>query len=134
MIANLIGCLRTPPCREIGRTCAHHGTNRPDPCCDHAAFGQAADPNRDVDVFLDRIDDAIGEQKSQADIGEQTQELDRQRQQMRVSQAPRCRNDEIALGTSILAGNLSFSVIDLFDDPPAGLDIVSASIGQRHPP
>ena len=100
----------------------------------HGAGRERPYPDRDIDAVFDGVQNLIAEQKAQGDIGVRLLEFARERQEMKMSHAPRRRDREIACRSQILARGLFLRIVDLFDDPLACLDIGSPGVGERQPP
>jgi hypothetical protein len=88
MIFEVAGLLLPSAYCQIAGAGAHHKSYRTDLGGDQAAIRENADPNGDIDVLVDGIDDAVGQHKSQFDIRIGIQEFDRDRKQIHVPQAP----------------------------------------------
>ena len=131
MAEKIVRRLRASASSKIFWTRAGYDTNGSNACRDHAAVWKRPNANGDVDLILDRIQDAIAEQETQGDIRVHFQELTGEWEQVEMPEAPRRRDCEIASRSTVLARSLLFGVVDLFDDAFARLDIRSPRVGKR---
>ena len=78
---------------KIGGAPAYDDTYRADACRDlAAAVRKRADPNRNVDVLLNRVDDPVGQHEPQTDFRIRIQEFYREWEEMRMTETPRRRH------------------------------------------
>ncbi len=89
------------------------------------------DAQRDVDPFLDHVDDAVDQRQPQIDLGIGLEERQRHRQHIQPAEHDRRGDMEPALRRRIFAGRHALGSLDLAQQPPAGFEIGAPWLGQH---
>ena len=100
------------------------------PPCDKIAVGHLTDPDGDVDVRFDEVDDMIGEHEPHGHVGIGAEKAVHDRRDMEFAEQDRRGHQEFAARSAIFAARRPFGVIEVVDQLARRRDERFASLGQ----
>ena len=130
MLIEFCGRLRRASCFQILRARTCHPADRPQPGRNHAAVWQPSDPDRNIDLIVDQVDDLIGQHQPCADVRIGREEVEQDRLDMQPAEHHRSGDGEMAARRAIFTGSRALGVLDLVEDAPACRYIGEARFGQ----
>jgi hypothetical protein len=90
------------------------------------------DPNRNVDAFVEQIDDAVDEQRARGHPRVTLEELEQDRGHIHAPEQHRRRDGELAARLARTAGGRGFSVLDFAEDALAVREKARACFGHAN--
>ena len=134
MHAEFARTLRRTARSKIGRAAADNAANCADPACDQAAVGQGADPHREIDMLLQQVDHAVGQNHPDVDVRVGLEELHHDRKDVQTAEDDGRGDDQIAFRRAVFARCRALSFAHVLKDALARRDIGSPRIGQCQSP
>ncbi len=115
---------------EIGGAAAHHVAHRADPRRNQSAIRQRADAHGNVDVIVDQVEVAVGEDKPDIDLRPLGKKLGDDRQDMQPAKDHRRSDDEVASRRGMFPRRRALGLAHLVEDAPGRGDIGRARVGE----
>jgi hypothetical protein len=131
MLPQILRSARRTVLFQIRRARAHYAADLSDLARDQPAVRQRADAHCQVDMILDQIQRAVGQQQADVDALVLPQEFSHYRRDVQATEHDRRGNCQFALRRVVLARCASLGIGYRFEDALAVLDVRLAGFGQH---
>jgi hypothetical protein len=125
-----LGFFGIPLAEKIGWAAADDPARNADARGDQAAVRQMSDPNGNIDVVVQVIEDTVRKDQANIDFRESLAELDDDRDDVESPERNRCRDGQLAPWCRVFPGRCALDLFDLIKNAFAGLHEVPAGLRQ----
>jgi hypothetical protein len=115
---------------KIGRARTDDASDAADPDRDHARIRQLADTQREIDMLIEKIDDAVDQHHLDIDLAIGLEELRHDRDEMETAEHDRRGQDEFAPGRAVFAGRRPFRFAKIVQNAPTRLEVLTTGVRQ----
>ena len=125
-----LGCRRGAAYGQVARTCTDHAPHFANLDGYVGAVLQLADPQRDVDMFVEQVRDPVVQDHPDRDVRVSSKERGDNRQHVQAAEHDRSGDHQLPTRRAEFPGRGTLGIVNLLQDTLAGGHVAAACVGE----